>query len=312
MYSLVFPGQGSQAVGMGKELYEAFPSCRAVFEEADDALSFHLTRLMFGGDEQELTLTKNSQPAIMTASIAALRALTDELGAEINPSCCAGHSLGEYTALVASGAISFWDAVRLVRHRGEFMQEAVPEGEGTMAAVLGLDSDGVKALCEGIAPDGEIQPANYNSPGQVVISGLSEYIDKAISHAKDFKAKRIVKLNVSAPFHSKYMKPAADRLKEEFAKVSWSEAKYEVIANVSAKPVKTPEEIQDSLYRQTFSPVLWEQSVVYMLDEAKITEFYELGTGEVLAGLIKRCRKGLTVKSGGTPDSLEEIRKCLH
>ncbi len=312
MYALVFPGQGSQSAGMGRELYEAFPSCKAVFEEADDALSFHLTRLMFEGDESELTLTKNSQPAIMTASIASLRALTDELGADLNPSCCAGHSLGEYTALVASGVISFWDAVRLVRHRGEFMQEAVPEGVGAMAAVLGLGSDGVKALCEGIAPNGEIQPANYNSPGQVVISGLSEYIDKAIEHAKDFKAKRIVKLNVSAPFHSQYMKLAAERLKEEFAKISWNEAKYDIIANVSAKPVKTPEDIKDSLYRQTFSPVLWEQSVAYIADELKVTEFYELGSGEVLAGLVKRCRKGLTVKSGGTPKTLEEIRTCLH
>ena len=312
MYALVFPGQGSQAVGMGKELYEAFPSSRAVFEEADDALSFHLTRLMFEGDEAELTLTKNSQPAIMTSSIAALRALTDEMGAEINPSCCAGHSLGEYTALAASNVISFWDAVRLVRHRGEFMQEAVPEGVGAMAAIMGLDPDGVKAMCEGVAPNGEIQPANFNSPGQVVISGLSEYIDKAIEHAKDYKARRALKLNVSAPFHSKYMKPAAERLKEEFTKISWSESKYDIIVNVSAKPVKTPEDIKESLYRQTFSPVLWEQSVIYMLDNANVTEFYELGTGEVLAGLIKRCRKGTSAKSGGTPKTLEEIRICLH
>ena len=312
MYAMIFPGQGSQTVGMGKELFEAFPSCKAVFEEADDALSFHLTRLMFSGDESELTLTKNSQPAIMTSSIAALRALTDELGADLNPVCTAGHSLGEYTALVASGVISFWDAVRLVRHRGEFMQEAVPEGRGAMAAVLGLDADGVKALCKGIAPNGEISPANYNSPGQVVISGITEYIDRAIEHAKDFKARRIVKLNVSAPFHSQYMKPAADKLKDEFAKISWNEAKYDIIANVSARGVKSPEDIRDSLYRQTFSPVLWEQSVAYMADEAGVTEFYELGTGEVLAGLVKRCRKTLSVKSGGTPKTLEEIRTCLH
>ncbi|MBR0251427.1 MAG: ACP S-malonyltransferase, partial [Synergistaceae bacterium] len=245
-YALVFPGQGSQSVGMGKEIYESFPSAKSVFEEADDALSFNLTRLIFEGPESELTLTKNSQPAIMTMSIAALRVLTDEMNADLNPVCAAGHSLGEYTALVASGVISFWDAVRLVRSRGEFMQEAVPEGKGSMAAVLGLDSEGVKKFCEGIAPNGEIQPANFNSPGQVVISGLSEYIDKAIEHAKEFGARKAVKLNVSAPFHSQYMKPAAEKLKLEFAKISWNQAKYGIIANVSAKPVKAVNDILDS------------------------------------------------------------------
>ncbi|MBQ7544517.1 MAG: ACP S-malonyltransferase [Synergistaceae bacterium] len=312
MYALVFPGQGSQTVGMGRELFDAFPSAKAVFEEADDALSSHLTRLIFEGPEDELTLTMNAQPAIMTVSIAALRALTTELGAELAPACAAGHSLGEYTALVAAGVLSFADAVRLVRSRGTFMQEAVPAGTGAMAAVLGLDAEGVKALCEGVAPNGEISPANFNSPGQVVISGLSEYIDKAIAEAKTYKAKRIVKLNVSAPFHSKFMKPAAEKLRAEFEKVSWNPAKYDIIANVSASTVKTPEEIRDSLYRQTFSPVLWEGSVLYMADTLGITEYYELGPGEVIAGLIKRCKKGAAVKSGGTPQALEAIRECLH
>ncbi|MBQ7216104.1 MAG: ACP S-malonyltransferase [Synergistaceae bacterium] len=312
MYALVFPGQGAQKIGMGRELFEAFPSAKAVFDEADDALSEHFTRMIFEGEESELTLTKNSQPAIMTVSIAALRALAGELGAKIEPACVAGHSLGEYTALVAAEVLSFRDAVRLVRNRGIFMQEAVPEGVGAMAAVLGLDAEGVRKMCDGVAPDGEISPANFNSPGQVVISGLSEYIDKAIESAKTYGAKKAVKLNVSAPFHSKFMKPAAEKLRLEFEKVSWNPAKYDIIANVNANPVNMPENIRDSLYRQTFSPVLWEESVMYMADTLKIDTYYELGPGEVLSGLIKRCKKGMNIKAGGTPQTLEVIRECLR
>ena len=192
------------------------------------------------------------------------------------------------------------------------MQEAVPEGVGAMAAVLGLDAEGVKNLCESVAPNGEISPANFNSPGQVVISGLSEYIDKAIESAKIYGAKKIVKLNVSAPFHSKFMKPAAEKLRLEFEKVSWNPAKYDIIANVNANPVNMPENIRDSLYRQTFSPVLWEESVMYMADTLKVDTYYELGPGEVLSGLIKRCKKGMNIKAGGTPQTLEAIRECLH
>ena len=312
-YALCFPGQGSQVVGMGRDLFEAFPVAKSVFQEADDALSFHLTRLMFEGDESELTLTKNAQPAIMTVSIAALRVLTDSMGLVLNPECCAGHSLGEYTALVASNVLSFWDAVRLVNKRGQFMQEAVPEGKGSMAATLGMNPENVKKLCESVAPNGEVQAANFNSPGQIVISGLTEYVEKAISEAKNFGAKRALKLNVSAPFHSKFMKPAADKLKIEFENCSsWADAKFPVIANVSAKPVKNVDEIKTSLYEQTFNPVLWEDSVKYMAEDLSIDNYFELGSGEVIAGLIKRCKKGMNVISAGTPAKLEEILKCLH
>ena len=311
MYALVFPGQGSQKIGMGRELYESFSCAKAVFEEADDALSFHLTRLMFEGPDEELTLTKNSQPAIMTVSVAALRVLTDEMNADLKPSCCAGHSLGEYTALTASGVISFWDAVKLVRNRGIFMQEAVPEGKGAMAALIGAKPDDVKKMCETLAPNGEVRPANFNCPGQIVISGLTEFIDNAIAQAKTFGIKRAVKLNVSAPFHSQFMKPAADKLKEEFAKISWNEAKYDIIANVSAKPVRNPDEIRESLYAQTFSPVRWEESVAFMTENLGVDTFYELGAGEVLAGLVKKCKKGINIMSAGTPKSLEEVREKL-
>lgn len=311
-YSFVFPGQGSQSVGMGREIFDAFPCAKEVFDEADDALSSHLTRLMFEGPENELTLTKNAQPAIMTVSIASLRVLTEAMGAKISPVCMAGHSLGEYTALCASGVIEFADAVRLVRDRGVFMQEAVPEGEGSMAALIGASHEDAVKLCESVASDGEVAPANFNCPGQVVISGLTKFVDEAISNAKSFGIKRAVKLSVSAPFHSKFMRPAADKLKAEFAKISWHEAKFPVVANVSAKSVKSPEEIQASLYAQTFSPVLWEDSVAFMIDGLGVDTFYELGAGEVLAGLVKKCRKGMNLFSAGTPEKLEALREKLE
>ena len=304
----MFPGQGAQYIGMGKAMYDGYEKAREIFDIASKATGLDIPALCFEENEK-LNITEYTQIAMLTVE-AAIYGVMEEKGLKCDYT--AGLSLGEYGALIAAGVLSYEDAFKVVRQRGIFMQEAVPEGVGAMAAIMGLDPDGVKALCEGVAPNGEIQPANFNSPGQVVISGLSEYIDKAIEHAKEYKAKRIVKLNVSAPFHSQYMKAAAERLKEEFAKISWNEAKYDIIANVSAKPVKKSEDIRDSLYRQTFSPVLWEQSVIYMLDEEKVTDFYELGTGEVLAGLIKRCRKGTSVKSGGTPGTLEEIRTCLH
>lgn len=311
-YAIIFPGQGSQSVGMGREIYEAFPSARNVFDEADDALSEHLTRLMFEGDADELTLTRNAQPAIMTVSIASLRVLTGDMGAEISPLCMAGHSLGEYTALTAAGVISFPDAVRLVRNRGAFMQEAVPEGVGGMAALIGASHDDAEKLCESVAPNGEVSPANFNCPGQVVISGLTEFVDAAISQAKSFGIKRAKKLTVSAPFHSQYMKPAAEKLKSEFAKITWHDSSVDIIANFDAKPVRAASDIQSRLYAQTFSPVLWENSVAYMADELGITSYYEIGPGEVLSGLVKKCRKDMDFISAGTPEKLEALRAKLE
>ena len=310
-YAICFPGQGAQKVGMGKELFDAFPAAKAVFEEADDALSAHLTELIFNGPEEDLTLTANAQPAIMTVSVAALRALQDDMGMELTPAFTAGHSLGEYTALVAAGTLSFRDAVRLVNKRGQWMQEAAPEGVGAMAAILGLGADDIRTVCAESAPNGECQAANFNSPGQVVISGVAEFVDKASELAKAKGARKAVRLNVSAPFHSRLMIPAAEKLKGEFEKCEWSDPKWPLVANVSAKPITTADAIRASLYEQTFSPVLWEDSVIYMADNG-VDTFLELGPGEVLCGLIKRCRKGLTQKAAGTPETLETLATLLR
>ena len=310
-YALCFPGQGAQQAGMGRELHDAFASSREVFQEADDALSAHLTRLIFEGPEEELTLTANAQPAIMTVSVAALRALEKEMGVSLNPACGAGHSLGEYTALVAAGTLSFREGVALVNKRGQWMQEAAPEGLGAMAAILGLKADEVRAVCAEAAPNGECQAANFNSPGQVVLSGVAEFVDKASELAKAKGAKKAVRLNVSAPFHSKLMIPAAEKLKAEFEHCAWSDPKYPIVANVSAKPVTSANAIRLALYEQTFSPVLWEDSVVCMADEG-VDTFLELGPGEVLSGLIKRCRKGLKQIAAGTPEALEAMAKFLE
>ena len=321
--ALVFPGQGSQKVGMGLELYKAFKSAKDVFDEADDALNFKLSKLIFEGPDEELTLTQNAQPAIMTVSIAVLRALEAEFDVKFSPKFMAGHSLGEYSALAASNVLSFADAVRLVNKRGKFMQEAVAPGVGAMAAVMGLrmglSSEDIKAVCAEAAPNGECQAANFNSPGQVVISGLKEYVNKAVELAKLKGAKKAVMLNVSAPFHSKLMIPAAERLKEEFAKLEWHDASCEIVANFTARPVSKSSEIRDALYNQTFNPVLWEDSVVYMYEQLsardvkpELVDFIELGAGNVLSGLIKRCVKGVKpLSSGDTPESLEKLAKLI-
>ena len=312
-YSLVFPGQGAQEVGMGVKLYESFNSAKDVFNEIDDSLNFALSRIIFEGSEEELRRTEFAQPAILAVSIASLMALKNEiLGNSFQmPDISAGHSLGEYTALVAADSLPLKDAALLVHLRGKWMQEAVPEGKGTMYAILGMDAEVIKEICAAAAPNAECQVANYNSPGQVVISGETSYVEKAVELAKQKGGKKAVKLNVSAPFHSQLMRPVADKLSTQFKKCKWSDVKFPVVSNAWAKPVSKIDDIQKALYEQTYSPVLWQDSILE-ISKNGIENFIELGPGNVLSGLIKRCQKGLNCISGGTPESLEIVAEYLN
>ena len=310
-YALIFPGQGSQEVGMGRDLHEAFGTAKDVFSRADEALGFSLSRIIFEGPDEELKRTAFTQPAILTMTIAALYSLEKEMGLALDPMFLAGHSLGEYTALVAAGSISLEDGVRLVHLRGRLMQEAVPEGEGAMAAILGLEAEAVSEVCEKAAPSGECQPANFNSPGQVVISGKTAFVHAAMEKAKEYGAKKTVLLNVSAPFHSRQMRPVADRLREAFEKIEWRNPSVPIISNSAASPVHSVEEIQDTLFDQTFLPVLWQASVNRMADEG-VEAFYEIGPGTVLTGLVKKCRKGMHVGSYGRLSDFETFSKKLR
>lgn len=309
-YSLIFPGQGSQETGMGKDFFDGFACAREVFLRSDEALGFPLSAMIFNGPEEELRRTAITQPAILTVSIAILECFTKEAGLSLSPLFFAGHSLGEYTALVASGAISLEDGVRLVHLRGRLMQEAVPEGEGAMAAILGLDSDAVAAVCAEAAPGGECQPANFNSPGQVVISGETSFVQAAAEKARDAGARRAVMLNVSAPFHSRQMRPVADQLMEAFSAIEWKEPSVQIVSNALARPVATVEDIQRSLFDQTFMPVLWSDSVKFMADEG-VKAFYEIGPGNVLTGLVRKCVKGLTVQPCRVVSEFEDIATKL-
>jgi len=282
--AFIFPGQGSQAVGMGKELYDHFKVAREIFEEADDTLHLSISTLCFQGPEEALKLTENTQPAVLTASIAALRVLETEKG--INPSLTAGHSLGEFSALVASGALSFADAVQTVRLRGRFMQEAVPVGEGAMAAILGMEREEVKKICEEASSREVLTPANFNCPGQIVIAGHTKAIERAVEMVKQ-KGKKAMLLPVSAPFHSPLMKPASDRLAEALENISVKELLVPVVTNVEADINKDSNRVKPLLVAQVSSPVRWEDSMRRMIEEG-IERVIEIGPGKILSGLMKR------------------------
>jgi [acyl-carrier-protein] S-malonyltransferase len=289
--AFIFPGQGSQYVGMGREFFQNFPLAKQTFEEADDALGLHLSQLCFAGPESELKLTFNTQPSILTVSVAILRVLFSETG--IKPTLLAGHSLGEYTSLIAAGALPFSDGVRITRLRGKFMQEAVPVGEGSMAAILGLSKGEVEKICADAALDQVVTPANYNSPEQLVISGHKEAVERASTTATE-RGARVVSLPVSAPFHCSLMRPAAEKLGEELKKISFSEITIPVISNAEAAIYPSKEEIQKILTKQVDHPVRWEESMNLLLQDG-IKTVIEVGPGRVLSGLIKRISQEVKI-----------------
>lgn len=305
--AFIFPGQGSQYAGMGKEIAEKYPEAMEIYKEADERLGYSLSNLCFEGPEEKLKLTYHTQPALLTTSIAILQLLKKE---GIKPDYAAGHSLGEYSALVCAEAISLSDAAWLVEKRGEYMSEAVPPGEGTMCAVLGLPEDQIAPLCEEASKTGLVEPANYNCPGQVVLAGKTEGIKKVVEIAKTFGAKRAVELPVSGPFHSSLLEPASHQLKEAMEKVTFSDPKVEVIANVSAKEVTTKEEVMDALFTQVNNSVKWEQSVRYLLDKG-VTTFVEIGSGKVLSGLVKKIDKTVTILNVEDLASFEKTMEKL-
>jgi [acyl-carrier-protein] S-malonyltransferase len=306
--ALIFPGQGSQFVGMGKELLESFAEAREVFERVDDALSQKLSQIILEGPEADLNMTANTQPALMAISMAVVEILKKQGGLRIEDICSyvAGHSLGEYSALTAAGALEIEETARLLRIRGDAMQKAVPIGVGAMAAILGLDFDDVKAIAEQASNSEICEAANDNSNGQVVVSGHKGAVAQAIALAQEKGAKRAVELPVSAPFHCALMQPAADAMKDALADAKLTRPVVPVVANVTATATQDPDEILDLLVRQVTGTVRWRESVMWMKAQG-VEEMVELGAGKVLSGLVRRIEKDVACESVGTPAEIEAL-----
>jgi [acyl-carrier-protein] S-malonyltransferase len=306
--AFVFPGQGSQKVGMGRALAEAFPEAAEVFAAADRALGQPLSKLCFEGPAEELELTANTQPAILAVSVAAERCLAAR---GVRPDWVAGHSLGEYSALVAAGTFDLADAVVTVRRRGEYMQEAVPVGEGAMAAILGLDRAAVEEACRNAAEGQVVAPANVNGPGQIVIAGHTAAVERAMWACKSAGAKRAVRLAVSAPFHCALMRPAQERLAGDLARLTFRDPRVPLVNNVEARPVRGADECREGLVRQVSAPVLWQECAETLVREG-VDTFVEVGAGNVLSGLLKRIAPNARLFNVGDPESLEKTLEALR
>ncbi len=311
-YAIIFPGQGAQEPGMGREIFENYPAARQAFEEADEALGFSLSDKIFNGTQEELGLTEITQPAILTVSIAAFRALSSELGETPVPLCMAGHSLGEYTALVASGVISMADGVRLVSRRGNLMQNAVPVGKGAMAAVLGLSLEEVSKVCAKVANGQVVAPANINLPTQIVISGHTDAVMRALDYITKNYTARTRLLKVSCPCHSALLELTATELEKEFMKVtSWSNPSCPIISNVSGTALSNVEDIKRALYKQIYFPVQWVDSVLEM-EKLGVENYIELGPGKVLSSIVKKLCSDKTPIYGSTVEKIKEIADLIR
>ncbi|UWP96357.1 ACP S-malonyltransferase [Aliiroseovarius crassostreae] len=309
--AFVFPGQGAQSIGMGKALAEAYPEAKAVFDEVDEALGEKLSTLIWEGDQAELTLTQNAQPALMATSLAAVKALEAE-GVGIDAAAyVAGHSLGEYSALAAAGTFSIADTARLLRIRGKAMQEAVPVGVGAMAALLGLDFDAATDVAEEAAQGQVCQAANDNDPAQVVVSGHKEAVERAVEIAKQKGARRAVLLPVSAPFHCELMQPAAEAMAQALAEVDMERPSVPLVANVRATALSDPATIRSLLVEQVTGSVRWRESVAWMANEG-VNEVWEIGAGKALSGMIRRIAKDVTCRAVGTPEDVKAAIEALN
>jgi [acyl-carrier-protein] S-malonyltransferase len=305
--AFVFPGQGAQYAGMGREIAERFSVACAAFQETDAALDFPLSRLCFEGPEDDLKLTENTQPAILTTSVALFRVL-EEKG--VRPDYVAGHSLGEYSALVAAGALKLGEAASLVRRRGRYMQEACPVGAGAMAALLGLDLQTVQSVCERAAQGQVVSPANLNSPGQISIAGNREAVERAVTLAKEAGAKRAIPLQVSAPFHCALLTPAEERLAVDLDRSAFSDLRFTLVTNVDAQPIRTGEEARSALKRQVSRPVRWQETIQRLLDDG-VRTFVEVGPGKVLLGLIRSIDRSVTMLNAEDEKSVENAVSAL-